>query len=78
MFRGLGIGWASTLLGFVAAALVPVPIWFYLNGSKLRAKSKFAAMYTPKEPEDTNTEEEVSPGSPARTETNDRTVEKEQ
>jgi len=42
MFRGMGINWASTLLGCVAAIAVPVPVWFYLRGGKLREKSAFA------------------------------------
>ncbi|XXG97218.1 hypothetical protein Hte_003513 [Hypoxylon texense] len=42
MFNGLGIQWAATLLGCVAAVLVPIPVIFYLYGHKIRAKSKFA------------------------------------
>jgi DHA1 family multidrug resistance protein-like MFS transporter len=42
MFEGMGIQWASTLLGCVALVLVPMPVVFYLYGKKLRAKSKFA------------------------------------
>lgn len=42
MFNGLTIKWAGSLLGFVALALIPVPIAFYFYGAKLRAKSKFA------------------------------------
>jgi MFS transporter, DHA1 family, multidrug resistance protein len=42
MFNGLGINWAASLLGFVALALVPVPIAFSIWGARLRAKSKFA------------------------------------
>ncbi|OTB03413.1 hypothetical protein M426DRAFT_321787 [Hypoxylon sp. CI-4A] len=42
MYNGMGIQWASTLLGCVAAALVPIPIVFYLYGHKIRAKSSFA------------------------------------
>lgn len=42
MFEGMGIEWASTLLGCVAAVLVPMPVFFYLYGKKIRAKSKFA------------------------------------
>ncbi|KAK1761466.1 major facilitator superfamily domain-containing protein [Echria macrotheca] len=42
MFNGMGIEWASTLLGCVAAALVPIPVIFYLYGHKIRAKSNFA------------------------------------
>ncbi|KAF2020198.1 MFS general substrate transporter [Aaosphaeria arxii CBS 175.79] len=42
MFNGMGIEWASTLLGIVALLLVPMPIIFYLYGKKIRAKSNFA------------------------------------
>ena len=42
MFEGMGIQWASTLLGCVAFLLVPIPIAFYKWGHILRAKSKFA------------------------------------
>ena len=49
MFDGLGIGLASTVLGCVAAALVPVPVMFYVYGDKLRQSSKFAPKRKPKE-----------------------------
>lgn len=42
MFQGMGINWAATLLGCIAAVLVPVPIWFYLRGAKIRESSAFA------------------------------------
>ena len=42
MFSGMGIEWAATLIGCVAAVLVPIPILFYFFGARLRAKSKFA------------------------------------
>jgi DHA1 family multidrug resistance protein-like MFS transporter len=42
MFKGMGIQWASTLLGCVALVLVPMPVVFYVFGKKIRAKSKFA------------------------------------
>ncbi len=42
MFNNLGIEWASTLLGLLAAVLVPIPIAFYKWGHLIRAKSKFA------------------------------------
>jgi DHA1 family multidrug resistance protein-like MFS transporter len=38
----MGIEWASTLLGCVAAVLVPMPVVFYLFGKKIRGKSNFA------------------------------------
>lgn len=42
MFNGMGIQWASTLIGCVAVVLAPMPVFFYLYGKRLRAKSKFA------------------------------------
>ncbi|KAI0536293.1 polyamine transporter 1 [Xylaria digitata] len=42
LFKGLGIQYASTLLGGIAAFLVPIPILFYVYGSRIRAKSAFA------------------------------------
>jgi len=45
MFEGMGIQWASTLLGCVAAALVPIPVIFYLYGHKIRARSAFAPTF---------------------------------
>ncbi|KAJ5665625.1 uncharacterized protein N7477_008073 [Penicillium maclennaniae] len=45
-FRHLhGVNWASTLLGCVAALLIPLPILFYLYGPKLRVRSNFATDY---------------------------------
>jgi DHA1 family multidrug resistance protein-like MFS transporter len=44
-FNSLGINWAGTLLGCVAALLIPLPVLFYLYGPKIRAKSKFATDY---------------------------------
>jgi len=42
MFNSLGINWAGTLLGCVAALLVPIPVIFYRYGHKIRERSKFA------------------------------------
>ncbi|ETS79473.1 hypothetical protein PFICI_09326 [Pestalotiopsis fici W106-1] len=42
MFNGLGINYASTVLGCVAGVLVPIPVIFYLYGGKIRSKSAFA------------------------------------
>ncbi|KAK6874740.1 Multidrug resistance protein 1 [Candida tropicalis] len=36
------IGWGSSVLGFIAAAMISIPVLFYLNGPKLRARSKYA------------------------------------
>ncbi len=47
MFDNLGIEWASTLLGCLAALLIPIPIAFYRWGHLLRARSKFAPTFPP-------------------------------
>ncbi|KAF2234594.1 MFS general substrate transporter [Viridothelium virens] len=57
MIEGMGIQWAGTLLGCVAAALVPLPIIFYLRGAKIREKSAFAPTF-PKAAEAAHDEKE--------------------
>ncbi|KAJ2903387.1 uncharacterized protein MKZ38_009964 [Zalerion maritima] len=47
MFDGMGIQWAATLLGVVAALLAPIPVFFYMYGAKIRQKSKFAPTISP-------------------------------
>jgi DHA1 family multidrug resistance protein-like MFS transporter len=42
MFDGLGLQWTLTLLGCVAALLVPIPVIFYVYGARIRTRSKFA------------------------------------
>lgn len=42
MFKALHVNWAGTLLGFVALALVPIPVVFWKFGARIRARSKFA------------------------------------
>jgi hypothetical protein len=43
MFHALGIPWASSLLGFIAVALIPIPYLFYVYGPAIRKKGKFTA-----------------------------------
>lgn len=47
MFNGMGIQWASTLLGCVAAALVPIPVIFYIYGHRIRKRSAYAPTAPP-------------------------------
>ena len=42
MFAGMGINWAMTFLGCLAALFIPMPFLLYKYGKRLRAKSKFA------------------------------------
>nr|POE54939.1 putative transporter [Quercus suber] len=45
MIDGMGVQWAGTLLGCVALLLVPVPLYFFLKGGKIREKSSFAPTF---------------------------------
>ena len=42
MFNGIGINWGMTLIGCIAALLVPMPFIFFYKGRAIRARSKFA------------------------------------
>jgi MFS transporter, DHA1 family, multidrug resistance protein len=44
MYRALGVNLATSVLGFIAVALAPVPIAFFVWGSRIRKTSRF---YTP-------------------------------
>ncbi|KFA61226.1 hypothetical protein S40285_06471 [Stachybotrys chlorohalonatus IBT 40285] len=48
MFDGMGIQWASTLLGCVAAVLAPIPFIFYFYGARIRERSAYAPTFPPK------------------------------
>lgn len=41
MYEALGIGWATSLLGFISLGLTTIPWLLYVYGAKLRQKSKF-------------------------------------
>ena len=41
MYQKLGIDWATSLLGFVALALMPVPWVFFKYGAVIRKKSRY-------------------------------------
>jgi MFS transporter, DHA1 family, multidrug resistance protein len=47
MFDALKVNYTGTLLGCVAAVLVPVPVIFYLKGAKIRERSEFAPTFKP-------------------------------
>ncbi|KAH9909714.1 putative MFS multidrug transporter [Xylariomycetidae sp. FL2044] len=44
MYERLGVAWATSLLGFLGVAMIPIPIIFYFYGPRIRALSR----YTPK------------------------------
>lgn len=41
VYTRLGTGWASSVLGFISVALLPVPWVFFKGGKRLRALSKY-------------------------------------
>lgn len=47
MYRNLGVQWATTVLGFVALALMPVPMMFFIYGARIRKLSKFVPKLPP-------------------------------
>lgn len=42
MYKALGIGWATSLLGFVTVALLPIPWVLFFYGPRIRARSFYA------------------------------------
>ncbi|KKK21449.1 hypothetical protein P175DRAFT_0488892 [Aspergillus ochraceoroseus IBT 24754] len=41
MYAALGIGWATSLLGFISLLMAPIPWLFFYSGPKLRARSAY-------------------------------------
>ena len=41
VYEAMGVGWASSLLGFLALIMLPVPFLFFKFGKKIRAKSTY-------------------------------------
>ncbi|KAL4931427.1 MFS transporter [Aspergillus undulatus] len=41
MYDALGVGWASSLLGFIAVVMAPIPWWFFYKGPVLRGRSAY-------------------------------------
>ncbi|KAF2015716.1 MFS general substrate transporter [Aaosphaeria arxii CBS 175.79] len=41
LFDSLGLGWGNSLLGFIALAMIPVPVFFRYYGERIRTNPKF-------------------------------------
>lgn len=41
MYEALGVSWATSLLGFIAVLMLPIPWVFYYMGPRLRARSQY-------------------------------------
>ncbi|KAK0277036.1 hypothetical protein LTS00_014312 [Friedmanniomyces endolithicus] len=46
MYQRLGIGWATSLLGFISVAMVGIPFVFFAFGPRIRAKSRYGILKT--------------------------------
>ncbi|KAJ5724727.1 Efflux pump [Penicillium malachiteum] len=42
MYEALGLGWGNTLLGFLAVAMIPIPILFWKYGERIRTSTRFS------------------------------------
>ncbi|KAI0412187.1 major facilitator superfamily domain-containing protein [Xylaria grammica] len=40
LYHNLGVAWATSTLGFISIALIPIPIFFYIYGARVRSWSK--------------------------------------
>ncbi|KAL8687230.1 MAG: hypothetical protein Q9224_005212 [Gallowayella concinna] len=41
MYEKLGLGWGNSLLAFIAVALCPIPVVFYIYGERIRTHPRF-------------------------------------
>lgn len=41
MYATLGLGWGNSLLAFIALAMAPLPLVFYLYGERIRKSTIF-------------------------------------
>ena len=44
VYDRLGIAWATSLLGFIAIALLPIPWVLFKYGAQIRAKSRYESI----------------------------------
>ncbi|WPH05002.1 MFS general substrate transporter [Acrodontium crateriforme] len=47
LYRDLGVKWATSLLGFIALGLMPVPVLFFTFGERIRKMSRFTPKLCP-------------------------------
>jgi MFS family permease len=45
MYATLGLGWGNSLLGFIALALCPLPVIFYMYGERIRTSKRFQVQF---------------------------------
>ncbi|KAM4066885.1 major facilitator superfamily protein [Hirsutella rhossiliensis] len=71
MFEGMGIQWAATLLGCVAAVLAPIPFIFYKYGGKIRERSAYAPTKPMSPPVGAEEEQKKGEGAPTEKQSQD-------
>jgi hypothetical protein len=42
LYQRLGVAWATSVLGFISVAMIPVPVLFYFYGRQIRSWSKMS------------------------------------
>lgn len=45
MYNALGYGWGNALLGFITLAMIPVPLWFFRSGERIRTNPRFRVTF---------------------------------
>lgn len=40
LYENLGLGWGNSTLGFIAIAMIPIPMFFWKYGEKLRTSAR--------------------------------------
>lgn len=41
MYSALGLGWGNSVLAFIAIAMLPLPLVFFMYGERIREKRLF-------------------------------------
>ena len=41
MYDALGVGWGTSVLGFISIAFIPLPFIFYFYGQRIRETKRF-------------------------------------
>ena len=76
MFEKLGVNWAGSLLAFLALALAPIPVLFYVFDERIRRSSKYAPKLDGmmKKKDDSDQEKQQDGGRRDGSQTSDETV----
>ena len=45
MYHRLGVAWATSVLGFLTVAMLPLPILFFIYGEKIRKLSRYSSRH---------------------------------